>query len=68
MFDSVLKAVGYKAVGSIVWGDADLDTVSNHNFDPVLFHTPGKDCPNRNVVLTFNFHGAATKDPGNSAL
>jgi len=68
MVDSVLKSVGYKAVGSIIWGDADLDTVSNHHFDPVLFHAPGKDAPNCDVVLTFNFHGAATKDPCDSAL
>lgn len=66
--DSVLKAVGYKAVGSIVWGDAHLDTISNHDFDPVFFHTSGKDPPDGNVVFTLNFHGPASQDPGDGAL
>ena len=55
-------------MGCIVRGDADLNPVSNHDLDPVLFHPPGKHTPYTNIVITLDFHSAATKDLGNDSL
>jgi len=55
-------------MGRIVRRDADLNPVSNHDLDPVLFHPARKHPPYSNIVITLDFHGAATKDLGNDAL
>jgi len=51
-------------MGGIVRGDADLDPVSHHDFDAVLFHAPGKYTPYGNVVVTLDFHCAAAQNTG----
>jgi len=55
-------------MGRIVGRDADLDLVSNHDLYPVLFHPPGKNTPYTDIVITLDFHGAATKDLNNDSL
>jgi hypothetical protein len=61
-------AVGYQAVRCVVRGDADLDPVSNHDLDPMLFHPSGKHCPYDHIIVAFDFHRAAAKDLGDCAV
>ncbi len=51
-------------MGRIVGGNADLNPVTNHNLDPVLFHPAGKHTPYSEIIVTLDFHGAATEDLG----
>lgn len=55
-------------MGCVVRGDAYLNLVSNHHFNSVFFHPSGKYTPYGDIVLTLNFHGAATKHPGDNSL
>ena len=52
----------------VVGGYAHLDTVSNHDLDPELFHSTGKYASYGDIVITFDFHCAATEDPGDHAF
>ena len=55
-------------MGGIVGRDADLNLVSDHDLDPVFFHPAGKHAPHGNIVVTLDFHGAATQDLGDNSL
>jgi hypothetical protein len=55
-------------MGCVIGGDADLDTIPNHNLDSVFLHSSGKHAPYGDVVVTLNFHCAATQNLGNFAL
>lgn len=51
-------------MGRIVGGNADLNPVTNHNLDPVLFHPARKHTPYGEIIVTLDFHGAAAEDLG----
>ena len=39
-----------------------LDMVSNHHFDSVLFHPPGKTSPNGEIFIATNFHDSGAQN------
>ena len=51
-------------MGCIVRGNADLNTVADHNLDPVLFHPARKHTPYSKIIVALDFHGAAAEDLG----
>lgn len=66
--DNLLVTVGYQAVCCIVRGYADLDSVADHDLDPVLLHSSGQHAPYHDIIVTFNFHAAATQDFGDRTI
>ena len=62
------EAVGDQSVGGIIGGNAHLDAIPDHHFDPMLFHSSRKYAPNNDVVVTLDFHGATTEDFGDFPL
>ena len=45
-------------MGGIVGGDTDLDPISFDDLDPVLFHPPGENASDDDLIIAFYFHGA----------
>ncbi len=55
-------------MGCIIRRYADLNTVADHHFDPVLFHSTRKNASYRDVIFAMNFHGTTAKNLGNDAF
>lgn len=51
-------------MGGIIWGNAYLNTVSNHDLDSVLFHPSGKTAPHDKILIAMNFNDSGTQNPG----
>ncbi len=63
-----LESVSYQTMRCVIWRHADLDPVSHHHLYPVLFHASRKDTPDCDIIVTLNFHGATTQNPGDYTL
>ncbi len=55
-------------MGWIIWGDAYLDLVSNHNLDSVHFYSPGKTTQDNDIVIAMNFHDSTAQHLGDLTL
>ncbi len=55
-------------MGGVIRGDTDLDPVSDHDFNPMFFHSSGKHALNHDIVVARYFHGAATQNLGDLSL
>ena len=48
----------------IIWWDSYLDSIPFHHLNLPLFHPSAKNTSNNGIILTFNFHGPVTQNPG----
>jgi len=55
---------GYDTVGRIIGGDTHLDPISLDNLDTVFLHTPRQNPSYGDIIITLDFHGSSTEDPG----
>ena len=68
LFYVLVESEGNDAVRGVIWGDADLNTITFYDLNPVLFHAAGKNTSDNDLIIAFYFHGPATQYPGDNAF
>jgi hypothetical protein len=66
--EALFKTIRYNPVRWIIWGNADLDPISDHHFDTVLLHPAGEDGADLDVVFTVDLFEPTPKRLGNGPL
>ena len=57
-----LHAVGNESMGRIIWRDTNLYAIADHDFDPELFHPPGKPSCHRKIIIALHLYDAGPKN------